>query len=291
MLGLCEERYAGFTVKHFHEQMTKRHNYKLGHRVTRLSLQAAGLVRPAPKRSAHRRKRPRRALPGMMLQQDASRFARLPGQVGRYDLVVTLDDATSAIYSAFPVAAAGTLSSFRGIAEAIDQHGLFCELYTDRGSHYFDTPNAGEAVSKTVRTQVAGPWPSSASATLPRTRPKPAAVPSAPFEPSKTACPRSWPWRGSSPSKRPTAGKSGSGVHPVPPGRAPGRQRQHRQMAWVAAANPVDPIASPFRAHFVRAMVHVHEYPDGQLAIFPGPHRLAEYGPDGSPRDDAKLAA
>ena len=96
---------------------------------------------------------------------------------------------------------------------------------------------------------------------------------------------------GSSPSKRPTAGKSGSGVHPVPPGRAPGRQRQHRQMAWVAAANPVDPIASLFRAHFVRAMARVHEYPDGQLAIFHGPHRLAEYGPDGSPRDDAKLAA
>ena len=90
----------------------------------------------------------------MMLHQDASRFARLPGQVGRYHLAVTLDDATSAIYSAFPVAAAGTLSSFRGIAEGIAQHGLFCELCTDRGSHYFDTPNAGEAVSKTVRTQV-----------------------------------------------------------------------------------------------------------------------------------------
>jgi len=93
--------------------------------------------------------------------------------------VVTLDDATSAIYSAFLVATAGTLSSFRGIAEVIAQHGLFCELYTDRGSYYFDTPNADEAVSKTVRTQVAGPWPSSASATLPRARPKPAAVPSA----------------------------------------------------------------------------------------------------------------
>ena len=135
--------------------------------------------------------------------------------------------------------------------------------------------------------RLAGPWPSSASATLPRARPEPAAVPSAPFEPSKTACPRSWPWRGSSPSKRPTAGKSGSGVHPVPPGRAPGRQRQHRQMAWVASANP----SSPLRAHFVRAVARVHEYPDGQLAIFHGPHRLAEYGPDGSPRDDAKLAA
>jgi hypothetical protein len=104
----------------------------------------------------------------MMLHQDASRFARLPGQVGQYHLVVTLNDATSAIYSAFLVAAAGTVSSFRGIAEAIAQHGLFCELYTDRGSHYFDTPNAGEAVSKTVRTQVPpskgrghrgrGPW-------------------------------------------------------------------------------------------------------------------------------------
>src|ERR1700694_6031594 len=125
----------------------------------------------------------------MMLHQDASRFARLPGQVGQYDLVVTLDDATSAIYSAFLVAEEGTLSSFRGIAEGIYRHGLFCELYTDRGSHYFDTPNAGEAVSKTARTQVAGPWPSSASAAWPRTRPKPAAVPSAPFEPSRTACP------------------------------------------------------------------------------------------------------
>ena len=81
MLGLCEERYAGFTVKRFHEQMTKRHNYKLGHRVTRLSLHAAGLVRPAPKRSAHRRQRHRRALPGMMPHQDASRFAGCPARL------------------------------------------------------------------------------------------------------------------------------------------------------------------------------------------------------------------
>src|SRR5258708_31580787 len=116
----------------------------------------------------------------MMLHQDASRFARLPGQVGRYDLVVTLDDATSAIYSAFLVAEEGALSSFRGIAEGIDRHGLFCELCTDRGSHYFDTPNAGEAVSKTVRTQVAGPCPTSPSPTSSRTRPKPPPGPRAP---------------------------------------------------------------------------------------------------------------
>ena len=90
---------------------------------------------------------------GMTLHQDASRFAWLPGDDRQYDLVVTLDDATSAVYSGFVVEEEGTASSFRALAEVIDRHGLFCELYTDRGSHYFHTPKAGEAVSKTVQTQ------------------------------------------------------------------------------------------------------------------------------------------
>lgn len=128
MLGLYRERYADFTVKHFHEQMRKRHGYKLGYTVTRLSLQRAGLVSKAPRRSAHRKKRPRRALPGIMLHQDASRFAWLPGDRRQYDLVVTLDDATSEIYSAFLVEEEGTASSLRALAEVIERHGLFCEL-------------------------------------------------------------------------------------------------------------------------------------------------------------------
>ena len=49
MLGLYEECYAGFTVKHFHEQLQKRHHDKLSYTVTRLALQGAGLVRPAPR--------------------------------------------------------------------------------------------------------------------------------------------------------------------------------------------------------------------------------------------------
>jgi len=154
MLGLYEEGYEGFTVKHFQAQLQKRHNDKLGDTVTRLSLQSAGLVKPAPKRSAHRKKRPRRPLVGMMLHQDAPRFAWLPGDDRQHHLVVTLDDATSAIYSAFLVEDEGTASSLRALAEVIDRHGLFCELYTDRGSHYFHTPKAGEPVSKTVVTQV-----------------------------------------------------------------------------------------------------------------------------------------
>jgi len=156
MPGLYEERYRGFTVKHFHEQLQKRHDYKLGYTVTRLALQGAGLVRPAPRRSAHRKKRPRRPMAGMMLHQDAWRFAWLPGDDRQYDLVVTLDDATSAVYSGFIVAEESTASSFRALAAVIEKHGLFCELYTDRGSDYFPTPKAGEPVSKSVQTQVGG---------------------------------------------------------------------------------------------------------------------------------------
>ena len=148
MLGLYREEYADFTVKHFHETLRKRHGYKLGYTVTRLALHAAGLVRPAARRSAHRKKRPRRPLPGMMLHQDASRFAWLPGDPRQYDLVVTLDDATSEVYSAFLVEEEGTHSTFRALGEVIEKKGLFCSLYTDRGSHYFTTPKAGGKVSR-----------------------------------------------------------------------------------------------------------------------------------------------
>jgi transposase len=140
MLDLYRNSYAAFTVKHFHEQLQKRHGYKLGYTVTKLHLQRAGLVVPAPKRSAHRKKRPRRPMIGLMLHQDASTHAWLLGVDRQDDLVVTLDDATSAIYSAFLVAEEGTASSFRGLREVVARHGLFCALYTDRGSHYFHTP-------------------------------------------------------------------------------------------------------------------------------------------------------
>ena len=154
MLGLYRDIYRGFTVKHFHQQMVKRHNYVLGYTVTKLHLQREGLVVVAKKRSAHRKKRPRRPLMGMMLHQDVSAHAWLPGDRRKYDLVVTMEDATSALYSVFLVDEEGVASSFQGLREVIAAHGLFCSLYTDRGSHYFFTPEAGGKVSKTVLTQV-----------------------------------------------------------------------------------------------------------------------------------------
>ena len=83
MLGLYREVYRGFTVKHFHEQLGKRHNYTLGYTVTKLHLHRSGLVTPAKTRSAHRKKRPRRPMVGMMLHQDASTHARADGPVER----------------------------------------------------------------------------------------------------------------------------------------------------------------------------------------------------------------
>ena len=99
MLGLYRDLYGGFTVKHFHEQLAKRHNYVLGYTVTKLHLHRSGLVHAAPKRSAHRKKRARRPMVGMMLHQDASTHAWVPGSLAKHDLVVTMEDATSAIYS------------------------------------------------------------------------------------------------------------------------------------------------------------------------------------------------
>jgi len=102
MLRLYHEHFQEFTVKHFHEKLVQRHGYKLGTTTTRLHLQKTGAVQPAPRRGAHRRKRPRRPMQGMMLHQDASKHRWLPDQPP-LDLVITMDDATSEIYSAFLV--------------------------------------------------------------------------------------------------------------------------------------------------------------------------------------------
>lgn len=153
VIELYQSRYQGWTVKHFHERATEKHGLLFSYSWTKSVLHGSGLVRPAVKRSAHRKRRERKPLPGMMLHQDGSTHLWLEALGHQIDLIVTLDDATSEIYSAFFVEEEGTASSFRGVHEVMERHGLFCTLYTDRGSHYFHTPAAGEEVSKTVLSQ------------------------------------------------------------------------------------------------------------------------------------------
>jgi transposase len=67
MLGLYRDLYRGFTVKHFHEQLGKRHHYTLGYTVTKLHLHRAGLVTPARTRLAHRNRLDHRVIgPGAL---------------------------------------------------------------------------------------------------------------------------------------------------------------------------------------------------------------------------------
>src|SRR5450631_2138307 len=151
--ALYRTRYSGFTAKHFHEHLVRDHNFNWGYTWTKAFLQSKGLLDKAPRRGVHRRKRPRRPLPGMMLHQDGSRHAWLAGQPAM-DLIVTMDDATSEIYSAFLVEEEGTASTFRGLLEVFVRHGLALSLYTDRGSHYFRTDEAGGKVDRGKPTQV-----------------------------------------------------------------------------------------------------------------------------------------
>ena len=151
-------RYFDFTAKHFHEQvvgqpMADGQPFRRSYSCVKSVLQLRGLTTKAPRRGVHRRKRERRPLPGMMLFQDGSKHAWL-GQGPDLDLIVTMDDATSAITSIFLCEEEGTASSFRGLSETIRAHGLFSSFYTDRGSHYFVTPKAGAKVDKTQLTQV-----------------------------------------------------------------------------------------------------------------------------------------
>lgn len=315
MLGLYRAHYGEFTVKHFHEQLVKRHGYKLGYTVTKVWLHRAGLVRPATRRSAHRKKRPRRPMVGMMLHQDASTHAWLPGDAGKQDLVVTLDDATSALYSAFLVEEEGTASSFRGLAEVIERHGLFCSLYTDRGSHYFLTPEAGGKVSKTTLTQVgralaqlgiehiAAYSPQArgrserAFGTLQDRLPKELALAGI----AGVEAANRWiaevyiPQHNSAFAVEPE--RQGSGFVADPAGvwreilcvheeRTVGNDNTVR---WRNLRLQLPP--SRLRAHFVKASVRVHEYPDASIAVFWGPHRLADYDSHGALRDHKDQAA
>jgi hypothetical protein len=153
MLELYRTVYRGWNVKHFHEHGMREHKFTWGYTWTKVQLHTAGLVERAKRRGAHRRKRERKPCEGMMLHQDGSRHCWLAGEAA-LDLIVTMDDATSTIYSAFLVEEEGTASTFGGLLEVFIAHGLPCALYTDRGSHYFYTDKAGEAVDKDHRTQV-----------------------------------------------------------------------------------------------------------------------------------------
>jgi len=153
VLRLYRERYFDLNIRHFHEKLREEHGIQLSYTWVQQALQGAGLVATRSRRGPHRRRRPRRPLPGMLLHIDGSKHRWLNDDRW-YDLIVILDDATSEIYYAQLVEEESTRTVMAGLREVIENKGLFCALYSDRGSHFFITMKEGEKVDKHRLTQV-----------------------------------------------------------------------------------------------------------------------------------------
>ena len=153
VFALYREKYFDLNVQHFQEKLQAEHGIELSYTWVKQALQGAGLVARGRKRGAHRKRRERRPLPGMLLHIDGSRHQWFQDERW-YDLIVILDDATSEIYYAQLVEEESTMTVMAGLQEVIERKGVFCALYSDRGSHFWLTPKVGGKVDYHRRTQV-----------------------------------------------------------------------------------------------------------------------------------------
>lgn len=153
VFALYREKYFDLNVQHFHEKLQGEHGIELSYTWVKQALQGAGLVARGRKRGVHRKRRARRPLPGMLLHIDGSRHQWFQDERW-YDLIVILDDATSEIYYAQLVEEESTMTVMAGLKEVIARKGVFCALYSDRGSHFWLTPKVGGKVDYHRRTQV-----------------------------------------------------------------------------------------------------------------------------------------
>jgi transposase len=303
MVTLYETRYTGWTVKHFHERWQAEHGGTRSYTWTKNRLQRAGQVARAPRRGAHRKKRPRKPLPGMMLHQDGSTHEWVPGC--QWDLIVTMDDATSELYSAFFVEEEGTMSSFQGLREVIEARGLFSSLYTDRGSHYWYTEETGGKVDKTRLTQVHRALRQLGITLIPAYSPEARGRSERVFRTLQDRLPKelalaeitdravanrylaeqflpAYNRRFAVPAPEPgTAfvpwvGASLADMLCVQEDRVVANDNTVRYQGLHLQIPP-----DQHRFHYVKATVRVHAYPNGTLAVFHGPRCLARYQSDG----------
>jgi transposase len=153
VLALYREKYFDLNVQHFQEKLVKEHGMDLSYTWVKLALQGAGLVAKGRKRGVHRKRRPRRPLPGMLLHLDASEHRWF--QDDRWhDLIAVMDDATNEVYYAQLVEEESTATVMAALRQVVEERGLFCALYSDRASHFFVTPKAGEPADRSRVTQV-----------------------------------------------------------------------------------------------------------------------------------------
>jgi hypothetical protein len=304
VLELYRNAYPGWNVKHFHEHLVRDHKFRWSYTFVKTQLHTAGLVERAKKRGAHRRKRERKPWEGMMLHQDGSRAAWL-GERPALDLIVTMDDATSTIYSAFLMEEEGTVSTLRALLDVFTARGLPSSLYTDRGSHYFYTPKADGPVDKDRLTQVGRALKHLGIEHIPAYSPEARGRSERMFGTLQDRLIKELAKAGireigaadawirdvylpehNARFAKPAALEESAFVAADPALLAETLCIEEERV--VARDNTVaydsrrlQLPASRARAHYVKANVKVREYPDGTLAVFHGPRRLARYSAQG----------
>jgi len=297
--ALYRERYEGWNVRHFHQFYRDRHDGQRSYTWVKTRLQTAGLVKRAKARGKHRRKRDPAPLAGMLLHQDGSTHKWVPDHY--WDLIVTMDDATNEHYSMRFVDQEGTASSLLGVRDVLEGHGLFCSLYTDRGSHYWHTPEAGGKVDKANPTQFGRALAQLGIEMIPAYSPEARGRSERAFGTHQDRLVKELAAAGI--TTMGAANRYLEEIYRPAFNRTFARPAREQGSAFVGLMNvDLDAIlceqhprtvgrdncvtfgrlklqipADLHRMHFVKAKVRVHRHPDGTLAVFHGPRKLAEY--------------
>ncbi len=296
-------RYRGWNVKHFYSWY-KRDGGQRSYTWVKNTLQSKGIVSKAPKRGVHRKRRDRAALPGMMLHQDGSTHEWVAGKM--WDLIVTMDDSTIEHYSMFFVEEEGTNSSFQGVRDVIAERGLFCSLYTDRGSHYWFTPKEGGKVSKTQLTQFGRAMQQLGIEMIAAYSPEARGRSERAFGTHQGRLPQELAFHGITTLDAANRYLA-KGYQPSFNAEfmQPATEKGSAFVPWIGAN--LDDIlceyhertvtadncvcfedltlqipADRYRCHYVRVKVSIHKYADCSLAVFHGPRKLADYDQQGN---------
>lgn len=304
---LYRTRYSGWNVKHFFSFYKNYHEGKRGYTWIKNTLQKEGLVSKSSKKGTHRKKRERASMEGMMLHQDGSDHEWIPDI--KWDLIVTMDDATSTHYSMFFVEEEGTASSFQGVKDVIENHGLFCSIYTDRGHHYWHTPEAGGPVDKHRFTQFGRAMHQLGIEMIPAYSPEARGRSERAFRTHQERLPKELAMHGITTMSE--ANKYLKKFY-MPSFNAefavPAASEGSAFVPWISGA--IDDILceqyertarkdncvsfegltlqipkDDYRCHYNKVKVRVHRYVNGQLAIYHGPRKLAEYDNKGKLKD------
>jgi transposase len=303
LVGRYKAKYRGWNAKHFHSWY-RREGGERSYTWVKSQLQQAKEITKAPRRGAHRRRRERAPMPGMMLHQDGSTHEWVPGKM--WDLIDTMDDANSEHYSLFFTDQEGTASSMQGLKEVILAHGLPCSIYTDRGSHYWLTPKAGGKVDKSTPTQFGRAMHQLGIEMIPAYSPEARGRSERMFLTHQDRLVKELAAAGITTMVEanryidevyrpafnlefmvPAAEQGNSFVPAALEQLEDILCEQHdrtvsRDNCVSFEGLTLQIPADQYRCNYVKTAVRVLRYPDGALALFHGPRKLASYNPDGS---------